>query len=75
METGGSRRLSALASLACLAALAMLLVSTYESTPGALWAVVGMVLVSVAFESTYPRLTGRPLNLSPSPSEKKTEGS
>lgn len=62
-ETGGSRWVSGLASLACAAALVALLVTSYRENPGSLWIFLGFIGVAVVFEVTWGRLRRGPLRL------------
>ncbi len=58
-----NRAITGIAALACMTALVMLLIKTYQADPHALWIFCAMAGGSVAFELIYPRLTGRKLRL------------
>ncbi len=59
-RTGGSRALAVTAGLACLAALAVLLTQTWQSSPRALWVFFSFIAAALAFELTYGRLRRKP---------------
>jgi len=60
----GARRLICIvAAVACAAALATLLFNTLQESPQALWVFLGMIGFSILFESIYPRMRRRELNL------------
>jgi amino acid transporter len=62
-EIGCSRWLPMLASLACLAALLVLIGESYLDDPKALWIFIIFLLVSVLFEWLYSHVLARPLHL------------
>jgi amino acid transporter len=52
-EIGGNRPVLMIACLACLGALATLLVHTYQDNPEAIWVFSSFIAVTVAFELVY----------------------
>ncbi|MEZ5988722.1 MAG: APC family permease [Planctomycetota bacterium] len=60
-ELGANRGVCAAAALACLGALATLIVQTWSSSPHALLVFAGFVALSAGFELVYPRVSGRSL--------------
>lgn len=62
-ETGGDARVSAVAALACLAALGTLLVETGRDNPLALSAFLAFIVFAAAFELTYGKLRRKKLVL------------
>jgi amino acid transporter len=62
-RTGGGSMLPALGTAASWIALGVLLIHGYQQHPWTLGAFAGFVAVAVAFESIYPRIRERRLNL------------
>jgi len=62
-DTGGKAWVSGLAGVACVGALATLLVGTFQNNRLAFWAFLAFVVFAVAFELTYGRLRRKRLAL------------
>ncbi|RCS49341.1 amino acid permease [Bremerella cremea] len=58
-ETQANRWIVALAAIACLAALAALLLNTYQTDPKALFVFGGLLVSATLFELIYPRFAKR----------------
>ncbi|HIK31762.1 MAG TPA: amino acid permease [Oscillatoriales cyanobacterium M59_W2019_021] len=68
-QTHSHRWISFLGTIACLAALVVLLAQTARTHPQNLWVVVAMVGIAFAIEIVYRQLTDRHIHLHPAKSE------